>query len=76
MNDELPLPLTTPVTEIVIDALAELDDRHGLDRDEAYLLARLKRGETLELQCGWRAPSGNVCIKPAGHTGNHATRKP
>lgn len=25
-------------------------------------------------KCGWVSQYGNVCIKPAGHTGAHATR--
>jgi hypothetical protein len=43
------LPLTIPVHEIVWGALVALRDCDGLDRDEAYLLARLEAGETLEL---------------------------
>jgi hypothetical protein len=29
----------------------------------------------MSAKCGWVSPSGNVCIKPTGHTGNHATRR-
>ena len=43
------LPLTIPVTDIVVGALQALKDADGLDRDEAYLLARLRNGEQLQL---------------------------
>ena len=42
------LPLTIPVRDIVVGVLAEVEARVGLDRDEAYLLARLERGESLQ----------------------------
>lgn len=51
---ESDLPLTIPVSDIVRAALEELKAKDGLDRDEAYLLARLQRGETLELREGQR----------------------
>lgn len=44
------LPLTLPVETIVAEALIALRELDGLDRDEAYLLARLERGETLTLR--------------------------
>lgn len=47
---EGPLPLTVPVTDIVMSVLESLRERDGLDRDEAYLLARLQAGETLEFR--------------------------
>lgn len=41
------LSLTVPVSDIVMAALRQLKaDNIGLDRDEAYLLARLERGKT------------------------------
>lgn len=43
------LSLTTPVRDIVMDALRQLRDLEGLDRDEAYLLERLERGQRLAL---------------------------
>lgn len=39
------LPLTIPVVDIIVGALSALrdcDHEPGLDRDEAYLLARLE----------------------------------
>jgi hypothetical protein len=44
------LPLTVPVESIVKGALRALEEVNGLDRDEAYLLARLERGESLAAQ--------------------------
>lgn len=41
------LPLTVPVQSIVLGALRTLNETKGMDRDEAYLLARLEDGENL-----------------------------
>lgn len=46
------LPLTVPVADIVVGALNQLKDAEGLDRDEAYLLARL---ENASGDCGREA---------------------
>jgi len=43
------LPLSIPVRDIVITLLRHCEEHEGLDRDEAYLLARLERGEELAL---------------------------
>jgi hypothetical protein len=45
---KLDLPLTIPVESIVAAALRRLDELEGLDRDEAYLLARLERVDESE----------------------------
>lgn len=42
---ELYLPLTVSVESIVVCALRQLKELDGLDRDEAYLLARLERAD-------------------------------
>lgn len=47
MPDETTLFLTVPVRDIVIGGLRQLKEIEGLDRDEAYLLARLESGESL-----------------------------
>lgn len=44
----LPLPLTVPLRDILVETLRSVDEAEGLDRDGAYLLARLERGESVK----------------------------